>query len=542
MCDTRRVCAVCILFYTMRMKIEPQHYFIIAIIALFLVGVSLSNKENYQVATVPQSAAEEIPSVTSNPTEKVVLKNGDVYPMSAGYVAHTVQGRQQRMLAYNGSIPGPTIVVTQGDEITIPFTNNTDLPTLLHSHGVRMDNAFDGSQSVQSEMQPGETFEYRLKFPDPGIYWYHPHAKEVYAQGRGMYGAFVVKPKDAGYFPVVDREEVLFISDIPIQNGVIALSKDAVTHSLMGHYGNVMLVNGSDAYTMSASEGDTVRLYLVNSANVRPFNVAIEGVQMKLVGGDSGAYEQSKMVDSVTLHPSERAIVDVRIPRSGMYRIVNKTPINTTTLGTLAVVASNALHDNSFATLPKNEETARDVASMKKYFDMPPTKTVNLSIDMHGMGGMDHSHGAMGGGMGMMGGGTSATVNGVEWEDGHVEMNAMSSMTSLTWKMVDTATGKSNMDVNWVFKKDEPVKIRIFNDPMSMHPMQHPIHFHGQRFLVIDRNGVRQSNLVWKDTVLVASGETVDILLDTSNPGKWMAHCHISEHLEAGMMIGFEVL
>lgn len=75
-----------------------------------------------------------------------------------------------------------------------------------------------------------------------------------------------------------------------------------------------------------------------------------------------------------------------------------------------------------------------------------------------------------------------------------------------------------------------------------MHPMQHPIHFHGQRFLVAEINGKAPSNLVWKDTVLVPAGATVDILLEASNPGQWMAHCHISEHIEANMMLGFSVV
>ncbi|NIW38613.1 MAG: multicopper oxidase domain-containing protein, partial [Gemmatimonadetes bacterium] len=79
------------------------------------------------------------------------------------------------------------------------------------------------------------------------------------------------------------------------------------------------------------------------------------------------------------------------------------------------------------------------------------------------------------------------------------------------------------------------VKIRIFNDPDSFHPMQHPIHIHGQRFLVLARDGVPNDNLVWKDTVLLPVGSTADILLELSNPGDWMVHCHISEHIEAGM-------
>ena len=74
-----------------------------------------------------------------------------------------------------------------------------------------------------------------------------------------------------------------------------------------------------------------------------------------------------------------------------------------------------------------------------------------------------------------------------------------------------------------------------------MHAMQHPIHFHGQRFLVLTTNGVKNDNLVWKDTTLIQKGDTVEILVDMENPGNWMAHCHIAEHLESGMMFNFRV-
>ena len=67
------------------------------------------------------------------------------------------------------------------------------------------------------------------------------------------------------------------------------------------------------------------------------------------------------------------------------------------------------------------------------------------------------------------------------------------------------------------------------------------IHVHGQRFLVLGRDDAHNSNLAWKDTVLVRMDETVDIMLETSNPGLWMEHCHIAEHAEAGMMFIFLV-
>ena len=120
-------------------------------------------------------------------------------------------------------------------------------------------------------------------------------------------------------------------------------------------------------------------------------------------------------------------------------------------------------------------------------------------------------------------------------------MEGMKGTQMTDWRIVDQVTGKSNMGIDWNFSAGDKVKIRIFNDPKSMHPMQHPIHFHGQRFLVLARNDVANTNLVWKDTVLVPAGQTVDILLDASNPGAWMAHCHIAEHLEAGMMFAYRV-
>ena len=97
------------------------------------------------------------------------------------------------------------------------------------------------------------------------------------------------------------------------------------------------------------------------------------------------------------------------------------------------------------------------------------------------------------------------------------------------------------MNIDWSFNQGDVVKIRIFNDPDSMHPMQHPIHFHGQRFVVLSRDGVVNNNFQWKDTTLIPTGQTIDILVEMSNPGTWMTHCHIAEHLHAGMMFGFKV-
>ena len=131
--------------------------------------------------------------------------------------------------------------------------------------------------------------------------------------------------------------------------------------------------------------------------------------------------------------------------------------------------------------------------------------------------------------------------DGIEWEDNASAMTGMGGMGMMSWRIIDQATGRQNMDIAWNFHLGDKVKIRIVNDSNSMHAMQHPIHFHGQRFLVLSENGKANTNLVWKDTVLVPAGATVDILLDASNKGNWMAHCHIAEHLEGGMMFTYVV-
>lgn len=506
--------------------------------AVLVGGVMLFSKQSNIPATPAKT--EDLTAVT--PTQVIELKNGDSYDLTAGYVKKQINGTEYSMLAYNGSIPGPLIKVAQGAEVTINFKNDTGMNTLLHSHGVRMDNEFDGSQSTQPEMKPGETFSYKLKFPDAGMYWYHPHVREDYQQELGLYGNFLVVASDEKYWNQVNREIPLILDDILIENGKINLSKKEADRTLMGRYGNVMMVNGETDYRLEATKGEVIRFFLTNAANVRPFNFSIEGAQLKLVGGDSGATEKEEWKDSVVLGPSERAVIEVLFNKAGTYAIKHITPEKTYTLGSVAVSdgVASPYYGDIFSTLRTNELAKASIDPFRQYFDKPLDKELSLSIDMMGgMGGHKMPDGTMMGGMMMPG---KISKDGIEWEDTDMAMmNQMSNKEMTKWKMVDTQTGKVNQDIKWDFKTGDKVKIRITNDAKSAHPMQHPIHFHGQRFLVLSKNGTVNDNLVWKDTVMVPAGEYVDILLDASNPGDWMAHCHIAEHLEAGMMFEFKV-
>ena len=178
----------------------------------------------------------------------------------------------------------------------------------MHWHGLRLDNRYDGTHETQAPIPVGGTFTYRIEFPIPGVYWYHPHIREDYGQEMGLYGNILVVPADPDYWPPADRELLLTLDDVLIEDGKIApFGREETTYAAMGRFGNVMLVGGETDLSLSAQRGEVVRFYLTNTANTRVFNVALPGARMKLVGGDSGRYEHEEFIESVILAPSERS-------------------------------------------------------------------------------------------------------------------------------------------------------------------------------------------------------------------------------------------
>src|ERR687893_3287229 len=237
---------------------------------------------------------------TATSSETINIRDGDVFELRALPVRKRIADATIRMLGYNGSIPGPTLRVDQGSEVTVNFTNETELETAVHWHGLRLDNRFDGvpegaHHGMQPPIAPGDKFSYRLRFPDPGLYWYHPHIREDYAQEMGLYAPIVVEPSDPSYWPPSDRELTVTLDDVLIEDGKMApFHHSGPNFVAMGRFGNVMLVNGETEFSGEEAAGEVVRLYLVNTANTRIFNFALRNARMKLVGGDSGRVEREK--------------------------------------------------------------------------------------------------------------------------------------------------------------------------------------------------------------------------------------------------------
>jgi FtsP/CotA-like multicopper oxidase with cupredoxin domain len=318
--------------------------------------------------------------------ELVDLADGDTLDLRVAPVAKRLRDTTVRMLGYNGSIPGPTLKVRQGSEVIVNVTNDGDLDTTVHWHGLRLSNEYDGvPHETQLPVPVGGSFTYRIRFPDPGLYWYHPHIREDYSQELGLYGNILVEPAEPDYWPPAHRDVVLTLDDVLLEDGrIAAFSVSETSYAAMGRYGNVLLVGGETDPVLTARPGEVLRLWLTNTANTRVFNVSLPGARMKLVGGDSGRVEHEEFVTEVLLAPSERAVVDVLVDRPGELTLEHRTPNRTYPLMAITVTGEPAdpSLEQQFQQLRTAPELTAERDGLDAWLAASPDKVLALVAEM----------------------------------------------------------------------------------------------------------------------------------------------------------------
>ncbi len=426
-----------------------------------------------------------------------------------------VPGYKTDVWAYNGQVPGPSFRIKLGETFRLEFKNMLDEPTTIHFHGVRVPNAMDGVPGVtQDPIPPGGSFVYEFTPKDPGTYWFHPHVRSFEQVERGLFGTLIVEDDTKELY---DKDELWVMDDWRLTSDAQVFPNFMIMPDLMhdGRWGNVITVNGKPKGMIKVKAGERIRMRFVNSSNGRSYKLYFDNLpkeNIKAIAVDGMYVKKVFNPNGFELAPGNRLDVDIKIPKNSdgkVFAIVDRFLNQENYLG--EIVVDGAVTDDKDRTFPYPINPR--IPDWNEAFDLPIDKLYVLDRRMVPRSQAvykDEISSSNTGGMGMMGG------MAVEW----------------------TINGKAYPDFDPVsLKFGEFNKIRFKNNS----PNYHPMHLHGQFFKLVARNGKKVNEGFFRDTVLVAPKETVDIALVPLDKGRWLSHCHILEHADAGMMTVVEV-
>ena len=435
--------------------------------------------------------------------------------LTAASGQHEVAGRTVRTYGFNGGVPGPTLRVSPGDMLRIALTNDLDEATNLHVHGLHVSPADNGDNPFV-KIEPGETFVYEHRLPEdhpPGTYWYHPHHHGMVADQlyRGLYGAIVVaEPTE---LPLT-RERVMVVSDVKLDDsGVITPS---VLEQMMGREGDLVLVNGQVAPTLTLRPGERERWRVVNACSSRFLDLTLDGHDVQLLGRDAGRLARPGPTGPL-LAPGNRAdllvtgvegtgdLVARPYDRGGMMAGMMRGPGGGPMGGdgapvTLATVVAEGASVDPLPEIPATEPL-RDLR------DTDVVRRRLLTFEMGGMGAM------MGGGMGMVRparmpgpGGMGFTIDGREFDHSRIDQEVRLGTVE-----------------EWTIRNDSP--------------MDHPFHLHVWPMQVTADPEPVSGEPVWLDVVNVPPLSQVTVRVPFEDfGGRTVYHCHILDHEDRGMM------
>ncbi|MRG97017.1 multicopper oxidase family protein [Polyangium spumosum] len=410
-------------------------------------------------------------------------------------------GIATRLLNYNDQFPGPLLHARVGDRVIVHFKNELDESTVVHWHGLRISDAMDGSPMIQAPVEPGASFTYDFIVPDAGTYWYHTHLHQIEQFERGLYGAIVVHERE---FPTFSAERLFVADDIRLgANNQVSAFQESGPDIGAGRVGNTLLVNGNvvngetgQPFTFSIPRGAIERWRFVQATNALAHGLRIRGADVRVIATDGGLLPQPFTLERVDIAPGQRYDFEVR-PHADATEVVLEALIQVLDENNQVVEQPIAYARATVEGEVKAEEPIYPLVELPRV-DVEPAETLQWKLS----GGVVDNE-------------VQFTINGVPAYVGE---------------------GHEHVLLH-TFKPNVPVAITLTSNVSPAHPF----HIHGQFFQVVARGGAPVFEPGLRDTVHVRGNESATILSYFENPGRWMVHCHISEHSEKGMMADIQV-
>jgi suppressor of ftsI len=399
-----------------------------------------------------------------------------------------VAGRRVRATVYNGSFPGPTLVVEPGDRLEIRLVNRLQEPTNLHTHGFHV-SPEGRADNVLLHVEPGQSFDHRFDIPHdhpPGLGWYHPHphGHGVRQLFGGMAGAIIVRARSERARPVRQLRERVMVLQSPEWDATGELVP-LVANTL---YTQLRLVNGELNPTLDIPFGTTERWRIVNASPNSVFDLQVDGHDLVQVGADSHFLRRPDRRDSVLVVPGGRVDVLVTPTRRGSFAL-RALPYNEglgfiTPETVMATVRSTGRKQHQHVPLAPLLRPYRDLR--RERVDRHRTVTFSMT------GGF--------------------TIDGKAFDphrvDQVVELGAVEEWT-------------------------------VVNDS----PLMHPFHIHVNPFQLTSVNGTPVQLESYVDTYPVDPRGSITFRTRFADfTGRSLYHCHIVTHSDIGMAATFEVV
>jgi bilirubin oxidase len=406
-------------------------------------------------------------------------------------------GVKSEVFAYNGTIPGPTLEVREGDHVIVHFHNKLPEPTTIHWHGIHLPVESDGSPFQPIAPGASHDYEFTVRPGTAGTYWYHPHPdrRTGFAIGKGLFGGIIVRAADDPLAATI-HERLLILSDNRfLQDGSVDFPDATSAHGGIdeenGREGPVLFVNGRVMPTLNIRSGEVQRWRIVNASAGRIYRIALSGHTMLHVGSDGGLFETPREVKELLLTTGERVEILVR---------------GTDSPGAKALLQDLPYDRYAPQTRPKDWKTTLDLLTLQTT-EEPAVPAVAIPSHLRVIPPLDTTK--------------STAVRTVVFGQGIINGKTMD------MNRVDVSTTVGATEI-WEIE--------------NVVGMDHPFHLHGFQFQVLDRDGVAEPYRSWKDMLNIPKHSTARIIVRYDDyPGKWMFHCHILDHEDHGMMGVLEV-